>query len=178
MIYLISDTHFGHANILTFRGLDGELIRPGFKNVCDMDRTIINNWNSIVNPDDKIYHLGDVTFGKIFLDDIMPRLNGKKVLILGNHDKLKMSDYMKHFKSIYTTRLLDTIPGTDTRFLLSHYPLHPSTFDYGMKNCINVHGHIHEKTLNDPRYLNVSVERIGYKPVSLMEAYNMVEKSV
>ena len=86
-IWLISDTHFGHENILGFRhgGRDGPLIRGSrFSSVEEMDEAMIENWNKTVKPGDKIYHLGDVFFGP--KDEFIKkwkRLNGQKRLILG-----------------------------------------------------------------------------------------------
>jgi len=58
--FLISDTHFGHANILTFKKKDGTLLRSGFKDITDHDLELVKRWNSVVAPNDKVYHLGDV----------------------------------------------------------------------------------------------------------------------
>ena len=90
-IFLISDTNFGHSNILTFKNADGTLMRPGFEDVNDMDETIIHNWNKVVGAKDKVYHLGDVGFKNFtVLSETLVRLNGEKVLIKGNHDNLKL----------------------------------------------------------------------------------------
>ena len=84
MTYFTSDLHFGHANIMNFH--------PNFRkfqNINDMDNTLIRLWNSRVNPCDEVYNLGDVSFHKDFEQTlkILKRLNGKHVLILGNHDQ-------------------------------------------------------------------------------------------
>lgn len=170
MIFFVSDTHFGHANILNFKRQDGTPVRPEFSSVQDMDETMIQNWNSVVKPQDRVYHLGDVCFTDKVLHSVMPRLNGSKTLILGNHDRLDAKIYRMYFSSINSTRYLEEFPGKKTRLILSHYPLHEFEFQF-RENSVNVHGHIHEKDIGDPRYINMSVERIGYKPVSLEEVY-------
>ena len=63
-IWLISDTHFGHENILNFiDSRTGLKVRPGFANVDEMDECMVENWNSVVKKGDKVWHLGDVMFG-------------------------------------------------------------------------------------------------------------------
>jgi len=150
--FLISDTHFGHANIIKYCD------RP-FANVDEMDQAIIKNWNSVVAPDDKVYHLGDVTLSKKKLY-ILDHLNGTKVLIRGNHDIFKLKDYMPYFKDVLATHELGG-------YILSHIPLHDSQ---KQRFRGNIHGHIHEKNLPDPWYYNISVEQIGYTPITLEQA--------
>lgn len=152
--FLISDTHFGHANILTFKNNDGSNLRP-YSSLEEMNETLISNWNSVVSSEDKVYHLGDVLFTKKWLDLILPRLNGTKVLIKGNHDNLKLSQYQQYFKDVRAYHVLD-------KFLLSHIPIHPKSLS---RWDANIHGHLHNNTLPDDKYLNVSVERINYTPV-------------
>ena len=87
--FLISDTHFGHKNILSFKRNDGTSLRPAFNSIEEHDEFLIDNWNKVVSPTDKIYHLGDVGFYNVSkLLEVMSRLNGRKVLIKGNHDNL------------------------------------------------------------------------------------------
>lgn len=156
--FLISDTHFGHGNILTFLNPDGTKVRD-FSSVEEMNETMIENWNKTIGPQDKVYHLGDVLFTKKWLDLIMPRLNGNKVLIKGNHDNLKLSQYAQYFKEVRAYWVLD-------KFVLSHVPLHPKSVT---RWKANIHGHLHNNSLNDPRYINVSVERINYTPIDFEE---------
>ena len=80
-IYIISDTHFNHENIIKYCN------RP-FKDINEMNDTIINNWNMIVKKDDIVYHLGDFFLGSKFdLKNIVDRLNGTIYLIRGNHEE-------------------------------------------------------------------------------------------
>ena len=79
--FIISDTHIDHKNIIPYEN------RP-FLNLDQMKIEIIKNWNSIVTNEDKVFHLGDVCFGnKEVAKDFVSKLNGKKYLIMGNHDK-------------------------------------------------------------------------------------------
>lgn len=172
-VWIVSDTHFGHKNILDFK-YDGHPVRP-FKTVEEMDETMISNWNRLVKPEDKVYHLGDVAIHRKSLD-IMSRLNGsRKILIRGNHDIFAAADYLKHFKDIRSIHRLGS-------FVLSHIPLHEDS----LNKKINAHGHLHKgvvtkwveietgigmipERVSDSRYINVCVEKWNYCPISLDE---------
>jgi len=155
-IFFIADTHFGHANILNFLNDDGKHVRD-FISVEEMDEAMVDNWNRVVKPQDKVYHLGDVAMKRYALQTVA-RLNGHLKLVRGNHDIYDTEEYLEYFDDIYGCRVLD-------RILFTHIPIHPGNMG---KFKLNVHGHIHERTLEYP-YLNVSVERINYTPVSLDE---------
>lgn len=156
-VFLISDTHFGHANILTFRSrLNESLLRPGFKDINHHDEVLIENWNKVVGPNDKVYHLGDIGFKNFTtIKQTFDRLNGTKVLIKGNHDNFKISQYAQIFKDVRSYHVLD-------KFVLSHIPIHPDSVG---RWKANIHGHLHEETIKDPRYINVAVEQINYTPI-------------
>jgi len=156
-IFFISDTHFGHKNLLNFKRDDGSHQRH-YTSVEEMNADLIKNWNSVVGTNDKVYHLGDLALQVPNLD-FMYELKGKKILYKGNHDKLDISQYAKHFKDIR---------GADHKgefmFMLSHIPLHKMSIKLGF---VNIHGHLHYRSLDDPSYFNVSVERINYTPIEL-----------
>ena len=153
--FLISDTHFGHANILTFKKQNGDPLRS-FHNIVEHDEHLIEQWNKTVSPNDKVYHLGDVGFKNFTaLGVILSRLNGTKVLIKGNHDNFKLSQYQQYFKDVRASHQLD-------KFILTHIPIHPQSIG---RWKANIHGHLHANTLDDPRYFNVSVEQINYTPL-------------
>jgi calcineurin-like phosphoesterase family protein len=164
-IFVISDTHFNHANILNFTDEHGKLVRPGFATVDDMNEHIIEKWNSVVKPEDHIYHLGDVHFGaKLRAKEnaaILRRLNGKKRLILGNHDDGKDPVLHEFFEKIMLWRMFKEFAA-----VLSHTPMHPDTLGEARweGKAVNVHGHIHHKTAPSERHINVSVEAVDYTP--------------
>lgn len=159
-VWFISDTHFFHGNMMKFLREDGTPVRS-FDSVEEMNDIIAFRWNTLISPNDKVYHLGDVTFkyGEPFAD-LMRQLNGKKRLILGNHDRIKGTNLINFFERVELWR-----PFGAEGFFASHVPINPENFPG--KTFFQVHGHIHEKTLNDPRYMNVSVESIDYTPVSM-----------
>ena len=169
-IFVISDTHFNHANILGFLGKDGKPFRI-FDYVNEMNERMIDNWNKIVTPQDKIYHLGDVYFGsQEGARNILSRLNGKKRLIVGNHDCIygKGNPLQQYFQKIYMWRLFK-----EFNMCLTHVPIHPDSF---RKVEYNVHGHIHEKDSPGNQYINVCVEKTKYKPVPIEEVIKRYKK--
>lgn len=164
-VFLISDTHFGHQNMLTFLKDDGTRLRPLWELSQEMDQHMIDNWNKVVKPLDKVYHLGDVSMSKHGIK-AMYALNGKKCLIKGNHDIHKLSDYTPHFYDIRACHKLDNC-------ILSHIPIHPQQLE---RFKGNIHGHLHEHLVTDnwgkpdPRYLTMCVEHINFTPVELSVA--------
>ena len=159
-IFFISDTHFGHANILNFKDKNGKPVRP-YSSVEEMDESLIKNWNSIVKTQDKIYHLGDVAIPRKGLE-CLARCNGDKVLVRGNHDIFKLKDYTKFFRDIRGYIVIEN-------YLCSHIPVHPESKGRYKKN---IHGHLHTNNLDDDFYINVSVEQINFTPISFEELKN------
>lgn len=165
-IFVISDTHFGHENIIKYCG------RP-FANAELMDEVLIENWNSVVKPQDKVYHLGDVYMGhrREDINPILSKLNGKKRLILGNHDNGKDQVLQKHFQKIEMWRMFP-----EFGLLLTHVQVHESALFRGEtgnekdpKKLKNVHGHIHNLASPTPDHHCVCVEQINYTPVNIEE---------
>jgi len=162
MIYVISDTHFGHENIIKYAS------RP-FSSVEEMDNTIIQNWNKTVSDSDTVIHLGDVRHGKgsLTIEEYFSQLNGTKILLKGNHEHgqdgrmLPFSYYIKRGKH---------------RFLLIH---DPNTTKVVFKNQWIIHGHSHNygKFIDkEKRRINVSVENIEYTPISIEQILSLLNK--
>lgn len=151
-IWVISDTHFGHTNIIKYCD------RP-FKSVEEMDDTIIKNWNSVVRDGDIVYHLGDVYMGKA--PGFLNNLKGRKRLILGNHDNGRDQLLQRVFQKIDVWRMFP-----EFGLLLTHVPVHTNTLS---EKCpVNVHGHIHNNEKDyGKQYRNVSVEVVDYTPVNI-----------
>lgn len=174
-IFFISDTHLFHNNILKFTKPDGTLTRPGFRDIHHMHEIIMENWAKVVRPQDKVYHLGDVTFHHDGLP-LLRSLPGHKRLIRGNHDLLKMKEYATVFDEIYGVRQINGL-------WLSHVPMHPQSME---RAKANIHGHLHTNIVReidhrysgvpDLRYINVCVEQINYTPVSIDEIYDGLRK--
>jgi calcineurin-like phosphoesterase family protein len=158
--YVISDTHAYHANIIRYCN------RP-FKDVPEMNGRMIYNWNSVVTPNDIVYHVGDVSFGKKEdLRNFVQCLNGHKILIMGNHDRQKSIMRWAGFEDVLDSLILER---NGYRFLLHHYPWYDVP-PPGIDRVI--HGHIHNTIDESPKYhkcnVNVSVEMINYTPIPLL----------
>ena len=154
--WVIADPHFGHANILSFKDDDGNPIRP-FSSVEEMDKTMLNKWNERVSDEDRVYVLGDVAMNKKGFLGVVPYLKGRKVLVKGNHDVEKLSFYSQWFDDI---RAYEIKKG----YIMSHIPIHEGSMG---RWAINIHGHIHQRSIPDKRYVCVSVEHTDYAPVDL-----------
>ena len=157
-VFITSDPHFNHTNIIQYCN------RP-FEDVNEMNETLIKNWNSVIKNDDLVIHLGDVGLGnKEKISQILSRLNGRKMLIMGNHDHFKEKDYREMgFETVSRFPIL-----WNGCFLLSHAPL------YLDKNSqfFNIYGHIHDNTIEDGPEENsrcVCVERTNYTPLFLYD---------
>lgn len=162
-IWHISDHHLGHANILKFAGPDGQPARGKFADLEHMHAVLVERHNACVAPNDKVYFHGDVAWKAETLERVLPTMNGKKRLILGNHDTLDMSLYRKHFQKVVAWR---QFVHDDCTLVCTHFPLHEASFEGRYpRTCLNVHGHIHHRTIDDLRYENVSVEVVDYTPV-------------
>lgn len=165
-LWLISDTHFGHANILTFSGPGGGLIRPEFGSAQEMDTHMVERWNAVVRPQDHVYHLGDVCMKAPGLG-VCSQLQGHKRLVRGNHDIFKTKFYLKAgFEEIHGVRVLGGA-------ILSHIPLHPGSIG---RFKGNVHGHLHANPSPEGKYVSVCVERRAYTPVLLDQVVAELEQ--
>src|SRR5574343_44652 len=169
MIYFTSDTHYGHQNILSFCST-----RNHFKNVEEMNQILIDNWNFIINKNDIVYNLGDVSFTSLANTiNILKQLNGQKHLIIGNHDfkLLKEHDFKKYWKSINN----DFIGKIEKQKIhLYHFPL--LSWNCRHYGSIHLYGHIHEQILDNGKSMNVGVDAIeGFKPISLDEVIEILK---
>ena len=177
--WVISDTHFGHVNILNFRDSNtGKYVRPDFSDVTEMNEVMIQRWNQVVRPNDVIYHLGDVFMGdKESFKKIWDRLQGRKRLIVGNHDDIPYLVKGGFFERVYMWKTFN-----EQRLLMSHVPLQWQSLEMGApgsgKFFLNVHGHIHQNESPDGLYFNVSVENIGYHPISLESLQKIADKKL
>jgi calcineurin-like phosphoesterase family protein len=156
-IWFISDTHFRHSNFLSFVDENGNKVRP-FNTVQEMDDCMTTNWNAVVKPYDRIYHLGDVGSDSVWNNQNLSKLNGSKRLILGNHDIVK-GDLVFHFKKITMWRIFK-----EHDFVCSHMPLREDSM---FKITFNLHGHIHQAPAPTIRHMNMCVEHTNYAPVHL-----------
>lgn len=145
-VFTISDTHFGHKNMAIKRGFHDEFYH---------DEHIIQQWNKVVRKKDTVYLLGDITMEKGNYE-ILNRLNGYKKVILGNHDMPQhVPELLKYVNSVCGMFKYKNI-------MFTHCPIHESEINRFRRN---VHGHVHENSLQDERYINVCCEVVNYTPV-------------
>lgn len=207
--FFCADPHFGHKGMVmfvsggkpirpwgipigkrNFDDLDPETQAEVLRRVTEMDEALVENWNRVVGPKDKVEVLGDVIIGRT-QRHTLGRLNGRKRLRMGNHDifvKHNNRDYAEYFEEVTAYKVFDDL-------ICSHIPLHPESVKERWK--ANVHGHLHSgrvmmtkprsgvvgKMLDnflgavveiDPRYLCVSMEHIDYTPIAMDEVYRRI----
>ena len=171
MIYYIADTHFGDERVMRLAN------RP-FQSVGQMNKVLTENWNSIVTADDEVYIVGDFAISDDVACDALKRLNGKKHLVLGNHDRV-LSKSLKQFESVDT---ICKIVDGDKTVLLCHYPL--LSYEDSIYGSYQVFGHIHNNP-NDiatqlQKYLlrsfHAGVDVTDFKPCSLQDLIDLKGK--
>lgn len=195
MIFLISDTHFGHENIIKYCS------RP-FPSLDAMNEAIIHRWNSVVQPLDTVYHLGDFCLGNLQTwAEIRARLNGHVILIKGNHDRHTTKKLSGIFDEVHQFGVIDDV-------LLSHYPVYAPALSIDTIRDIKVpfilqkvedtvlrkraaaanallegackyviHGHVHNSFAdNFPGHYNVSADVIDFTPQPIDGVMNALKR--
>ena len=181
-VFLVSDTHFGHLGVCKFMRSDGVTKLRPWDSAEDMDEAMVKAWNETVRPADKVYHLGDVVINRRALSTLA-RLNGDKVLIRGNHDIFRDTEYRAYFRELRAYHVMNGL-------ILSHIPVHEASL--GRFGC-NIHGHLHANRVMkargvdartgeilysdeiDPRYHCVCVETTDFAPILLEDVYKRIE---
>jgi calcineurin-like phosphoesterase family protein len=171
-VFLVSDTHFGHAGVCRFTRNDGVTKLRPWTDSDEMDEAMVKAWNETVKSTDKVYHLGDVVINRKALK-ILSRLNGDKVLIRGNHDIFRDEEYREHFRELRAYHVMNGM-------ILSHIPVHEESLG---RFGVNIHGHLHDNRVKkprgydvktgtmlysdeiDPRYHCVCVEQTDFRPI-------------
>jgi calcineurin-like phosphoesterase family protein len=160
--WIISDTHFGHANIVKYCN------RPE-----NHDDIMMSNWSASVNPEDVVLHLGDLVFAKRTDEEMMARIKalpGQKYLIRGNHDKKSDRWYADLGFKVLTRVPVEYEWNCADRIRMVYFTHRPLPSDL-LHGAINIHGHIHNNGYNNEDrtkdYRNVSVEVMKYRPTKL-----------
>lgn len=179
-VWFTSDTHFYHENILRYCS------RP-FKDISDMNETLIRRWNETVPPDGFVFHLGDFAFGgSKEWNEVISRLNGRIYLILGNHDMKQIKQgVMGRFEHV--TKQMTIRVGGQT-VVLNHNPF--LAYGGAYRNVWQLFGHVHSGPLSEqgkdigrlaylfPRQCDVGVDNNDFRPVSFIEVREKIEKQV
>lgn len=162
--FAVSDLHFGHARII-------ELANRPFANVEEMNETMVNNWNSVVDDGDDVLFGGDFMFTK--KDEWFDRLAGRKHLVLGNHDHkatLKLA-----WTSVHSYWEVGHVVGNQRyEFVMFHYPI--EDWVHRMKDSIHLFGHVHNTPVMElRRRFNMCAESLNYTPRNLDDFVKMAE---
>jgi calcineurin-like phosphoesterase family protein len=182
-VFLVSDTHFGHAGVCRFMRNDGVTKLRPWDSPEEMDEAMIERWNERVRPNDKVYHLGDVVINRKALPTLA-RLNGDKILIRGNHDIFRDDEYRKYFRELRAYHVMNGM-------ILSHIPVHPESLG---RFGVNIHGHLHAHRVMKPRgvvartgeilysdeidtrYHCVCVEQTDFTPIIFEDVIKRIEE--
>ena len=152
--YITSDLHFGHKNIIVYEN------RP-YKDVSEMDQKLIEIWNKKVKEDDLVYILGDFSFyDGDGTNNILKQLNGKKILIVGNHDNKFLKD--KRFNKELFEEIADkkSIKRNKTKIYMSHFPM--ADWNNRAEGSIHFYGHLHTMQNEVSEYM-LQLRLKGYK---------------
>lgn len=151
--YFTSDTHFGDHRVLNLYP------RP-YATTAQMDADLIDRWNGAVGPDDDIWHLGDFARTPALAAALLPQLNGRKHLVVGNNDA--GPDAAHGWASVQPYAEIER----DGAFLvLCHYPFR--SWNRQHRKALNLHGHSHGRMKGLPRQFDVGVDVWDYAPVAL-----------
>ena len=150
-IWITSDSHFNHNKEFVYK-------ERGFSSVEEMNEAIIERWNECINPNDIVYHLGDVMMGDLNVGlPLVKSLNGHIKLALGNHDTPQrvaaFSEFFDEIQFGYRIKVGKKV------IMLSHYPM--LTGNYDESKTYSFHGHAHSKNISTPEYdlmFNVSLD--------------------
>ena len=184
-VFFTSDSHFNHFNII------GSCNRP-FTDEKEMNEVLINNWNSVVDEESVVFHLGDFAWGGyVKWKDVRDRLNGHIILIKGNHDDKNLtSTGEKEFFEYVTYQMKLKIEGRPV--YLNHYPFlcYGGVYREPQDQVWALHGHIHlgpnslgGKDVPRMEYLyptqyDVGVDMNNYTPISWKEVKEKIEYQV
>jgi len=151
-VYL-ADPHFGHGDKIM-------LFRPQFSSGEEHDEYVVHGINEVANPNDTLVLLGDVLVKESGIKWIEKIRCKNIILIPGNHDGERCAIPHHLFRTVIGSKkiIINEQVGVCT-----HIPIHPLSLD---RWSFNVHGHLHDKKINDPRYVCVSCEQTNYKPVT------------
>lgn len=168
MVYFTSDLHLGHAGIIKMQN------RP-FRNVEEMNRILLGNYNAVVQKNDTVYILGDICHHMLVeqSNEQIGKMKGKKILVKGNHDKGYDETLFEEICDFKTVSL------NGMYFALMHYPM----LSWPKKNSgsIQLHGHIHTREEYNKqnkedgiRRFDVGVDANHYYPVSVKQIMDWV----
>lgn len=176
--FVTSDTHFFHSNFIFKYSI------RDFKTVEEMNDKIVDSWNEVVPKEGTVFHLGDFSFGKPDETiDVIKRLNGNIVYIIGNHEKPlnKIKSYFSSVHDILDVSIKDDGPGSFQGYrsiILLHYAMR--VWDRSHRGSWHLYGHSHGDLEDDPNSLSfdVGVDCWNYRPLSFYDVKNVMQQKV
>jgi len=159
--WITSDWHFGHANVIRYCN------RP-FASVEEMDEKLIESWNEYIQPTDRVFFLGDLAFkGKQYKSALIPKLNGRKILIKGNHDAGRTFMCEHGFEAAHLSASGRYYDGMMHKsYLMEHIP----DFDHAREVDLYFCGHVHEKwAFVAPAIYNVGCDNYAFRPLTVSQ---------
>ena len=176
-IYITSDLHFCHDRAFVYEP-------RGFPNIDEMNQAIVDNWNSIVQPDDIVYVLGD-----IMLNDneqglkLLKSLKGEIHIVLGNHDTATREALYKDCQNVAEVALAAKLKYRGYHFFMTHYPCLTGNLEKeSLKQCTcNLYGHTHQTTnfyQDIPFMYNVAMDAHNCTPVHIDQIIEDMKQKV
>ena len=177
--WFTSDSHFYHTNII-------EYCKRPFQNTHEMNEALIDNWNKCVLPEDTVWHLGDFALktNQEHIKHILSRLNGKKNIVLGNHDRPIRGGLYHLFENAHTVMqeksmyMIQEITIEGQLIVMSHFPM--ETWHQSHRNSWHLHGHAHGTvpSRSNQKRLDVGVDCHQYKPICFEEIQTIMSKKL
>ncbi|UYW26308.1 metallophosphoesterase family protein [Methylorubrum extorquens] len=163
--WLTADTHLLHAGIIP-------ACRRPFSTIAEHDACLTEAWNATVAPGDTVYHLGDFAMSRDTdaIERAFRRLNGRKILIVGNHDKRsRRLPWAEQHEGIYET----TVEGRHV--VMCHYPMR--SWPRAFRGSLHLYGHTHGALTGTTQSCDVGVDVWSYRPVSLADILDQMALS-
>jgi hypothetical protein len=183
-IFFTSDFHVGHENVIRFDG------RP-FKDVDEMNQSLIDNWNSVVSDEDIVFYLGDLSHRcrPEMVKEFVDQLKGKIHFILGNHDRYRDISRLNRFEKIYDYGTDISIKDDDANrgyqdIVMCHYPI--LSWNKGHHGAWQLHGHCHQSLHKNPdmewfykrKVIDAGCNGWDYTPISYTQLKEVMSNKI
>lgn len=161
--FVWSDPHFGHAAVI-------EYSRRPFANVSEMNEALVRNYNSVVGHKDIVMWVGDCFFTPVHISaQLMSELNGRKILVRGNHDGTHGRMLRMGFSDVYDAFAFDRFQVTHFHYDTVHRKIGKLPLPKRLPGLTLIHGHTHSAERTTPHAVHVGVDAWGFTPVSLQQ---------
>jgi calcineurin-like phosphoesterase family protein len=170
MDFFTSDLHLNHFNPKTGNGIIKYCNRP-FSSIEEMNSILIDNWNSKIKINDTVYVLGDFIFGRQeYILETLNKLNGKIILIAGDHDKSLTS--IKPIPIEVRDYLFYKNKNKNVRIALFHWCIR--SWQQSHYNSYHCYGHSHGKLSPIGKSWDIGVDNNNFYPLSVDEVMDIM----